>query len=83
MNSKLPKPLIQTSAAVLTLLFSSSAFSAEPLKIFILAGQSNMVGHARAHTIATLYASDSPRDQKLLQLVFEPGRGFSRATLEK
>jgi hypothetical protein len=41
------------------LLFCSTKGDAgEPLKVFILAGQSNTVGHARAHTIATLLASD-------------------------
>lgn len=53
------------------------------LQVFILAGQSNMVGHARAHTIATLYASDNPRDQELLGLVFRKGSGLSLETLEE
>jgi len=55
----------------------------KPLKIFILAGQSNTVGHARAHTIATLYASDNPRDQELLQLVIDKDSGLSREMLEE
>ena len=54
---------------------------AEKLSIFILAGQSNMVGHARAHTIATLYASDSPRDKELLNLVIN-NDGLSRDVIE-
>lgn len=56
-------------------------FAEEPLKIFILAGQSNTVGHARAHTIATLYASDNPRDKELLQLVIDQNSGLSKKTL--
>ena len=52
------------------LLVQTETQSAEKLKIFLLAGQSNMVGHARAHTIATLYASDDPRDQQLARMVF-------------
>ena len=59
------------------------AFAEEPLKIFILAGQSNTVGHARAHTIATLYASDNPRDTQLLQLVIDKNSGLSKKTLEQ
>ncbi len=44
--------------------------AAEPakkkLQIFILAGQSNMVGHANPHTIGTLYHSDDGRDKRLI-----------------
>ena len=58
-------------------------YSAEKLKIFILAGQSNMVGHARAHTIATLFASDDARDKQLTQMVFGKSSGLSRKTLEE
>ncbi len=69
--------------AVASVLFSTSTVQAdEPLKIFILAGQSNMVGHARAHTIATLYASDKPNDQHLIELVFGDDSQVSRAMLE-
>ena len=63
--------------AVITILFCATVASgAEKLRIFILAGQSNMVGHARAHTIATLYASDSPRDKELLSMVI---KNFSKS----
>ena len=70
---------------VAALIFSNATpmFAGEPLKIFILAGQSNMVGHARAHTIATLYQSDNPRDQKLIQLVFDKNGKLSQKTLEE
>lgn len=53
------------------------------LKIFILAGQSNTVGHARAHTIATLYASDDARDQRLVKMVFGDRSGISEKTLDE
>ena len=56
-------------AMMAVLLFTSFVSAGEQLNIFILAGQSNMVGHARAHTIATLYASEKPRDVKLIQMV--------------
>ena len=54
-----------------TLMVTAVSNAGEQLKVFILAGQSNMVGHARAHTIATLYASDRPRDKALLDLVIK------------
>ena len=64
-------------------LFCGTTFAEQPLKIFILAGQSNTVGHARAHTIATLYASDSSRDKELRELVFGKDSDLSKDTLEK
>ncbi len=64
-----------------TLMVTAVSNAGEQLKVFILAGQSNMVGHARAHTIATLYASDSPRDKALLDLVIK-GDDISRDVLE-
>jgi hypothetical protein len=68
---------------VSVLLFVDPAWSAEKLKVFILAGQSNMVGHARAHTIATLLDSDDARDKELVRLVFEKGSGLSKEVFEK
>ncbi len=62
---------------------TATADDKKPLKVFILAGQSNMVGHARAHTVATLLASDDKRDQDLLKMILEPGHGFNQQTLEK
>lgn len=79
-------PLMKAIALVVVatfLLFASPVFSAEKLKVFILAGQSNMVGHARAHTIATLYHSDDPRDKELVELVFKNGSGISSKVLEE
>ncbi|HBF17538.1 MAG TPA: hypothetical protein DDW37_07875, partial [Verrucomicrobiales bacterium] len=55
---------------------------AEKLKIFILAGQSNTVGHANPHTIATLYQSGDPRDEALAKMVFKEGSGLSKAKLD-
>ena len=56
--------------------FLSISYGDEKLKIFILAGQSNMVGHADAHTIATLFNSGSERDERLTKLVFEEDSGL-------
>ncbi len=63
---------------VLILIADRTLSAKEPLKVFVLAGQSNMVGHARAHTIATLFASDSPRDRELLDLILTENHGLSR-----
>ncbi|MDP7016538.1 MAG: sialate O-acetylesterase [Pirellulaceae bacterium] len=75
--------LARCAVAAFALLVASATFAAEPLKVYILAGQSNMVGHARAHTIATLYASDTPRDQELVNLVIRKDGGVSRQALEE
>lgn len=83
MNSKLSKQIIRLALVAVAALTTNATIAKEPLNIFILAGQSNMVGHARAHTIATLYASDNPRDQELLDLVIQEDAGISEATLEE
>ena len=83
MNAQLPKQWIRVAAVAGAVLTAHVTLAAAPLKIFILAGQSNMVGHARAHTIATLYASDKPRDQELRSLVFSNARGVSLESLEE
>ena len=61
--------------------------AAEPakkkLQIFILAGQSNMVGHANPHTIGTLYHSDDARDKRLIQMVFKNRSGLSKKALSE
>ena len=49
---------------------SGSAFAGQQLKVFILAGQSNTVGHARGHTIATLYRNGMTKDKALARMVF-------------
>ena len=63
--------------------FLSISSGDEKLKIFILAGQSNMVGHADAHTIATLFNSGSERDERLTKLVFKEDSGLSKRILEE
>ena len=75
------KKLTASLCVCMTLMVTAVSNAGEQLKVFILAGQSNMVGHARAHTIATLYASDSPRDKALLELVIK-GDDISRDVLE-
>jgi alpha-galactosidase len=68
-------------------LFAISGFAAKAdgkkLQVFILAGQSNMVGHANSHTIATLYDSDDEGDKRLTQLVFKKGSDLSKKSLSE
>lgn len=81
------KPVSHRVLLALALAFScfisNQCVAEEPLKVFILAGQSNMVGHARAHTIATLLASDKPRDKELLEMVFGGGSEINAEILEE
>jgi len=53
------------------------------LRIFILAGQSNMVGHANAHTMGTLFNADGAKDKELIQLVFKKDAKISKEILDK
>jgi len=82
MNTNPFKKIVFLALAILISLIASPVIAKEKLKIFILAGQSNMVGHADAHTIATLFHSGTERDNKLTQLVFKDGSGLSKKALE-
>jgi len=53
------------------------------LRIFILAGQSNMVGHANAHTMGTLFNADGAKDKELSQLVFKKDAKISKESFDK
>jgi alpha-galactosidase len=55
----------------------------KPVKVFILAGQSNMVGHSRGHTMGTLFNTDGPKDQKLIDLVFGKDSKLSKERLNE
>jgi hypothetical protein len=57
--------------------------AADTVKVFILAGQSNMVGHSRGHTVATLFNADGPKDKELSQLVFKKDSKVSKAMLDE
>lgn len=60
--------IMSVGAFVLSLVTSGSA--GEKLKVFILSGQSNMVGHGRGHTIATLYKNGMAKDAGFVKMVF-------------
>lgn len=79
------------SATLCTLLvishFAATAEAREPdakkLQVFILAGQSNMVGHASYITIPRLFADERPEVQKLGTLVFKDGVTVTRKTVDE
>ena len=54
----------------------------EKLQVFILAGQSNMVGHSYYITIPTLLTAKEPEVRDLAKLVFKKDAKISRAVVE-
>jgi len=76
---------IKRNLLALAVLFAGSltVSATDTLKVFILAGQSNMVGHSRGHTTATLFNSDGPKDKELIQLVFKKDSKASKAMLDE
>jgi len=52
------------------------------LQVFILAGQSNMVGHANYITIPCLFTAEEPEVRELSKLVFKDGQTVTRATVD-
>ena len=80
------KPLMKrilTAVTISILSITSPAFADKKLKVFILAGQSNTVGHANQHTLATLYRPGDARDERLAKLVFKNNSGLSAKALEE
>ncbi|MFT5526994.1 MAG: hypothetical protein ACI9HK_004976 [Pirellulaceae bacterium] len=55
---------------------------AKKLQVFILSGQSNMVGHSSYITIPRLFADERPEVQALAKLVFKDGQVVTRATVD-
>jgi alpha-galactosidase len=55
---------------------------AKKLQVFILAGQSNMVGHANYITIPRLFADERPEVAMLARLVFKKGMTVTRKTVD-
>jgi hypothetical protein len=68
---------VSVSAGFLLAFGSVWVQAAEPaskkLQIFILAGQSNMVGHANYITLPAMLTADEPRVKELAKLVFKEG----------
>jgi alpha-galactosidase len=57
--------------------------ASKKLKVFILAGQSNMVGHSNGHTMGTLFNADGPKDQTLIDLVFGKDAQISKKRFDE
>ena len=78
--------LVKMCMALLFALGAGRAEMAEPakkkLQIFILAGQSNMVGHSYYITIPTLLTAKEPEVRNLGNLVFKKDAKISRAVVE-
>ncbi len=60
----------QDNSQIVTKPDGKQSSQTRPVRVFILAGQSNTVGHANGHTIATLFHADGPKDRVLAELVF-------------
>ena len=61
---------------------TTRAAKPQPVKVFILAGQSNMVGHANFITIPTLFTAKEPEVRGLAKLVFKDGAKVTRAMVD-
>ena len=75
--------VLMLSVAAFTQDATAATDSKGKLKIFILAGQSNMVGHCRAHTIATLFNLEGAKDKDLIKLVFKDDAKISKKILDE
>ncbi|MFP6872432.1 MAG: sialate O-acetylesterase [Verrucomicrobiales bacterium] len=77
---------MRIAIALLPALVVVNAAAAQPdskkLQVFILAGQSNMVGHSYYITVPHLLAAKEPEVRKLGELVFRKGSKISRADVE-
>ena len=77
---------VKMCVAFLFVLSVARGVVAEPakkkLQIFILAGQSNMVGHSYYITIPTLLTAKEPEVRELANLVFKKDAKISRAVVE-
>jgi lysophospholipase L1-like esterase len=77
---------VRIFCVLLLLLSGVRGEMAEPakkkLQIFILAGQSNMVGHSYYITIPTLLTAKEPEVRKLANLVFKKDAKISRGVIE-
>jgi alpha-galactosidase len=90
-SSSMRQPIRNLSHFLLLLLFMATTAGTltqarEPeskkLQVFILAGQSNMVGHASFITIPRLFADEDPDVSALARLVFKEGATVTRATVD-
>jgi alpha-galactosidase len=72
-----PKLNILTAAAVLlAVLLPATGLAAKPLKVFILAGQSNMDGQAAVRTIDFIGEDKDPARAALLKVFKPDGKSY-------
>lgn len=82
-SSPFKKSFLLVVAASILSIVSPVIAAEEKLKIFILAGQSNTVGHSRGHTMGTLFNVDGPKDKALIDLVFGDASKLSKQRLDE
>ena len=70
MNKKSVTKSIAGVLLACSVVIQSAEAESKKLKVFIMAGQSNTVGHANGHTMGTLFNADGPKDEALSKLVF-------------
>ena len=72
LKKKLPSRSILAGSLFAVVLLASAGLAAErkPIKVFILAGQSNMEGHARVETFD--YIGDDPKTAPILKEMLGP-----------
>lgn len=78
--SRLALPLVLF--ALMTVAATAQEPDSKKLRVFILAGQSNMVGHANYITIPRLFTDEDSQVRELAQLVFKPDATVTRATVD-
>jgi len=64
---------VAISALLATAAAARAADAAKPVKVFILAGQSNMVGHANYITVPALLTAGEPGVKELAKFIFKDG----------
>ncbi|MEC9010773.1 MAG: sialate O-acetylesterase, partial [Planctomycetota bacterium] len=76
-------PIVAALVAI-SLLTTGTVKAAKPkaVQVFILAGQSNMVGHANFITIPTLFTAKEPEVRALSKLAFKNGMTVTRAMVD-
>ena len=57
--------------------------ASKKLKVFILAGQSNMVGHSNGRTMGTLFNADGSKDEALAKMVFGKDAKLSKQRFDE
>jgi len=84
---QVPNRRLRVIVLCLAVAASGLADAREPdpkkLQVFILAGQSNMVGHANYITIPRLFVDERPEVQALARLVFKQDMQVTRAQVDR